>query len=233
MEWLFTIFSDALGKDLVTASVASAGWGVMSILLSPCHLASIPLIVGYLSGRGETQASRTFALSLSFALGILATISAIGAITAATGRILGDIGPYSSYLVAVVFLLVSLVLLDVVHVPVLFHTTSQPRSKSGLPGAVLLGLVFGTALGPCTFAFLAPILGLVFQLSHFNLASAVVVLLSFAAGHCAVIVSAGMVSGKVQSYLAWTERSHAVLWIRRVSGVLILLAGGYFVYTAS
>lgn len=54
--------------------------GVLSILLSPCHLASIPLIVGYIDQQGRISTRRAFGIALLFALGILVTIGVIGAV---------------------------------------------------------------------------------------------------------------------------------------------------------
>ena len=43
------------------------------------------------------------------------TIAAIGAITAAAGRMMGDVGRYGNYFVAAIFFLVGLYLLEAVH----------------------------------------------------------------------------------------------------------------------
>ena len=72
-------------------------------MLSPCHLASIPLIVGFIDQQGGISTRRAFAISTLFAVGILITIGAIGAITAAAGRMMGDVGRYGNYFVAAIF----------------------------------------------------------------------------------------------------------------------------------
>ncbi len=99
------------------AIAASFLWGVLSILLSPCHLASIPLIVGFINERGRTSTKRAFATSTLFAVGILITIAAIGAITAAAGRMMGNVGQYGNYFVAIIFFLVGLHLLGIFTMP--------------------------------------------------------------------------------------------------------------------
>jgi cytochrome c-type biogenesis protein len=102
----------------------------------------------------------------------------------------------------------------------------------GLPGALILGLLFGIALGPCTFAYMAPMLAVTFDLGTSNIALAGALLLSFAIGHCIVIAVAGMSMGAVQKYLHWNEKSRAITWVKRVCGVLVIFGGGYLVYTA-
>ena len=97
--------------------------------------------------------------------------------------------------------------------------------------ALVLGLVFGLALGPCTFAFMAPVLGVVFRMSTTDLVAAGGLLIAFGLGHCSVIVAAGGLVSRVQAYLAWTNRSNVVLWTKRVAGALVILAGVYSIST--
>ena len=92
MQQLFTNLSHAVEGAPLIALTASVAWGILSIVLSPCHLASIPLIVGFISEQGQVTARRAFWTSTLFAVGILITIAAIGAITAAAGRMMGDVG---------------------------------------------------------------------------------------------------------------------------------------------
>ena len=54
MQELFTNLSHAVEGAPLIALGAAVVWGILSIVLSPCHLASIPLIVGFISGRGRS-----------------------------------------------------------------------------------------------------------------------------------------------------------------------------------
>jgi cytochrome c-type biogenesis protein len=229
MDTLFTALSDALNASYSLALLASFGWGLSSILLSPCHLSSVPLIIGFLTAQGEKKTSRGALLSLLFAVGIFLTIAVIGAITAAMGRIMGDVGPYGKYAVAIVFFLVGLYLMDIIRLPDTGVNVRPPGMRSPLLSALALGLIFGIALGPCTFAFMAPVLGVVFQLSTTNTIAAGALLLSFAFGHCVVIIIAGGLASRVQAYLDWTNRSRTVLWIKRTAGLLVIAGGVYTV----
>ena len=162
LDSLFTWLTTALSQQFGIALVAALGWGVVSILLSPCHLSSIPLVIGYLSSQGEQGMKRSYSLSLVFALGILITIGLIGAITASAGRMMGDVGVWGNIIVAGVFFIVGLYLMDVIS---LSWGGIVPRTSfaRGWKGALLLGLIFGIGLGPCTFAYMAPVLGVVFS----------------------------------------------------------------------
>ncbi len=143
---------------------------------------------------------------------------------------MGDVGAIGNYFVAGIFFLVGLYLLDIIKFDWNNAGLRQTKAK-GLFAALILGLLFGIALGPCTFAYVAPVLGIVFQTVQTSFASAALLLLAFGIGHCAVIVGAGTLSKKVQQYLNWSEESKAILWIKRTCGVLVILGGVYLIYT--
>jgi cytochrome c-type biogenesis protein len=231
MEQLFTALSRAVEGSAGLALSAAFVWGVLSILLSPCHLASIPLIVGFIDQQGRITTRRAFTISLLFATGILITIGVIGAITAAAGRMLGDVGRYGNYFVAVIFFVVGLYLLDAIRLPM--PNAAQPGMKSkGMLAAFVLGLVFGVALGPCTFAYMAPMLAVTFKLAATDLLHGILLLLFYGIGHCTVIVLAGTFTEVVQRYLNWNEKSKGSIILKKVCGMLVLLGGLYLIYTA-
>ena len=231
METIFTGLSHAVEGTPWLALSAALLWGVLSILLSPCHLASIPLIVGFIGNQGMISARRAFRISLLFAVGILLTIGLIGFATAAAGRLMGDVGAYGNYLAAAVFFAVGLYLLELIPMP--WSGPGQLRIKQkGLLAAFILGVTFGVALGPCTFAFMAPVLGVTFKLAHTKPVFSYLLLGSYGVGHCSVIVLAGTFTSLVQSYLNWNERSRGAAMLKKICGLLVLLGGLYLVYTA-
>ncbi|MGE5480347.1 MAG: cytochrome c biogenesis CcdA family protein [Chloroflexota bacterium] len=232
IDSIFNALSEALYANFYFATLSALGWGILSIVLSPCHLSSIPLIVGFLSSQGEPSLRRNFSLSLIFALGILITIAIIGGITLALGRLMGDLGSFGNYFVAIVFFAVGLYLLDILKLP--WDGARIGSSKlRGMPAALILGLLFGIGLGPCAFAFMAPILGVVFQVSSTDITLAVSLLSAFSLGHVAVIVLAGTLAAKVQLYLNWTSNSNAAKRFKRVCGALVILGGIYMIYNAA
>ncbi len=231
MQQLFTSLTHAVDGAPSVAIAAAVMWGVLSIILSPCHLASIPLIVGFIDNQGRISTKRAFVISLLFASGILVTIGVIGAITAAAGRMMGDVGRYGNYFVAVIFFVVGLHLLDVIPMP--WSGPGQVGMKrKGLLAALILGLVFGVALGPCTFAYMAPMLGVAFKLAATNALYGALLLLAYGVGHCAVIVAAGTSTGLVQRFLDWNETSRGTIVVKRICGALVLLGGLWMVYSA-
>lgn len=231
LETLLSNLAHAVTGTPSIALLGAAGWGVLSILLSPCHLASIPLIVGFIDGQGKISVRRAFFISSLFAAGILISIALIGLLTAFAGRMLGDLGPWANWLVAAVFLLFGLHLLGLFPLP-----WSGPAAigmkRKGLFAALLLGLIFGIALGPCSFAFMGPVIGVAFAEASSNLSYATSLLLAYGMGHCAVIVFAGTFTEKVQHYLNWNENSRGTLWLKRVCGLLVIAGGFWLIYSA-
>jgi len=232
MSEIFAQLSSAVEDAWFIALPASFIWGILSIILSPCHLASIPLIVGFIDEQGRISTKRALWISTLFAVGILITIGAIGAITAAAGRMMGDVGKYGNYFVALIFFLVGLHLLDVIPVP--WSGPGQIGFKrKGALAAFILGLVFGIALGPCTFAYMAPMLGVTFKLASTNLAYGIVLLLAYGLGHCSVIVFAGTFTEVVQRYMNWNEKSRASVIIKRTCGAAVIIGGLYMIVIAN
>jgi cytochrome c-type biogenesis protein len=185
--------------------------------------------VGFINGQGRISTKRAFIISTFFAVGILTTIAGIGALTAAAGRMLGDVGKSVNYFVAVIFFVVGLNLLDVIPMP--WSGPGQVGIKrKGMLAAFIIGLVFGIAVGPCTFAYMAPMLAVTFKLAATNPTYAASLLITYGIGHCSVIVFAGTFTEIVQRYMNWNEKSKGALILKKVCGILVLLGGIYLIY---
>jgi cytochrome c-type biogenesis protein len=226
---LFTWLSNALTQSPEIAIGSAFVWGVLSVILSPCHIACIPLIVGFIDGQGNITTRRAFGLSLLFGCGILITIGIIGLITGLMGRMIGDIGGYGSYFVAVVFFAIGLNLLGILPLPFMEGGANPNYKRKGFLAAFILGLLFGIALGPCTFAYMATMLGVVFSMASTKIVFALSLLLAYGIGHCAVLVFAGTFTEIVQHYLHWTEKSQGAVILKKICGLLVISGGFYLI----
>jgi cytochrome c-type biogenesis protein len=207
-------------------------WGVLSILLSPCHLAGIPLLVGYISRDPKASTAKAFRTSAAFTTGVLVSIAAVGILTIGAGRIAGDTGRAGGMILAIVLMLLGLNLMDVFTIPVP-SLTAPGGTAAGAAGAALYGMVFGAAAGPCTFAFTAPLLGVALAAQTSEPAFAAGLVGSFALGHGGVILLAGTFSRAVCRLLRWNEGSGVLRIMRRAAGVLVILAGLYLLRKAA
>lgn len=226
---LFTWLSTALLQSPQIALTAAFVWGVLSVALSPCHIACIPLVVGFIDGQGNISTLRAFVLSSLFGFGILITIGVIGLVTGLMGRMVGDIGGYGNYFVALIFFVVGLNLLGVLPLPFMEGGANPNFQRKGVFAAFILGLLSGIALGPCTFAYMATILGIVFNIASTKIVFAVSLLLAYGIGHCAVIVFAGTFTEVIQHYLNWSERSKGAVILKKICGVLVIMGGIYMI----
>ncbi len=231
MTGIFTSLSHMLQSSAGVALFGSFLWGLLSVLVSPCHLTSIPLIVGYINARSITSKTKAFQISSIFAVGILVTIAIIGIVTGLTGRIFGDIGNVGRYITAALLFLVGLYLLGIIPLSFGAPALMKKIGNRGLWSALLLGLVFGFAVGPCSFAFLAPVIGVAFHVADANVSLAFGLFFTYAIGHCLVIVMAGSFSELVRQFLNWDEKSKGTVMIKRVCGVLLIAGSIYSLFS--
>jgi cytochrome c-type biogenesis protein len=228
---LFTALSAMLQGSWALALAASFFWGVLSVLLSPCHIAGIPLIVGFIDRQGIAKPSRSALVATVYAAGILLSLIIIGGIAAVLGRIAGDVGVLPNLIVAVLLVGIGLYLAGIINLPFLDNACKAPGiTKKGLIPAFMLGLIFGIAVGPCTFAYLAPVLGISFAVASSTPVFAVMLVTVYALGHCLVIILGGTFVPAVQKYLHWSAESRAVGIIKKICGAIVIGAGIYLVY---
>jgi cytochrome c-type biogenesis protein len=225
-SWFVAINAWMTGSFAV-AAVGCFAWGLVSVLFSPCHLASIPLIVGYVAGQGRLVEGREAArYALVFTAGLFATIAGVGFICALLGRMLGDVGPYWTILVGLVLVWVSLDMLGVSACSLSGSLMARLKVK-GMAGAFVLGLAYGLLSGSCTFGFIAPILAVV--TIQERIASGLALIVFFAVGHCLPIVAAGSSTALVTRWLEAGPLRHGAGWFRRAAGATIGLMGLYFI----
>lgn len=200
---------------------------MVSVLFSPCHLASIPLIVAYVGGQETMLHPRQAGLySIAFTAGLFITIALVGIVCAILGRMLGDVGNYWQILVGLVLLWVSLGMMGVEACSASGSLLYRLRLR-GLLGAFVLGLGYGILSGSCTFGFIAPILAII--TIQGQMATGVLYIILFAIGHCLPIVVAGSSTALVRRVIENQAWQGAGLWFRKGAGILIGLLGIYFI----
>ncbi len=226
IDALVASISAAFATPSAIAFGAAALWGLMSVLLSPCHLGAIPLIVAYINNGTRPGRRRAFTYSFLFAMGLLATLAFIGVVTSLAGRLLGDVGPIARIIVAVFLVLCGLWLMDIPPFSRLTPSFSMKQGgRRGPLGALFLGLVYGVILGPCSFAFLAPMMGFVFSAGRAEIAYGAGLMVFYAIGHTVAIVAAGTFGDYVGRSLRKKGAGTAATWFKRLLGAIVLIAG--------
>ena len=226
MDQVLILIHEWMGAGVGLAALGCFLWGVVSVLFSPCHLASIPLIVGYVAGQDRLVEGRQAALYAGlFTSGLFLTIAAIGVICALLGRMLGDVGPYWTIVVGLVLLWVALDMLGVSKCS-MGGSLMGRFSLRGMSGAFVLGLAYGILSGSCTFGFIAPILAIITVQE--KIATGILLIILFGLGHCIPIVIAGSSTALVRRLMANASWQRGGMAFRRTAGALIGIMGLYF-----
>ncbi|MDC7225984.1 MAG: cytochrome c biogenesis protein CcdA [Spirochaetales bacterium] len=223
----FNLLNTGMSQPGLFAFAAALLWGILSVIISPCHLGSLPLIIAYINNREKPDTKTAFTLSLLFGLGLLIMLAVIGIITSMTGRIMGDIGDGVLIGVAIFLIICGIWLMDFIPLSKTSFSFTPKRIKAGKFGSFILGLVYGIALGPCSFAFMAPMLGFVFSASASTITFGFSLMLFYAVGHTAVIIAAGTFGDAVNNLLQkkWTDKALPVF--KKICGIAVVAVGIY------
>lgn len=227
MDQFLILIHQWMGSGLALAALGCFLWGMVSVLFSPCHLASIPLIVGYVAGQDKLVEGRQAALYAGlFTFGLFLTIAAIGVICALLGRMLGDVGPYWTIVVGLILLWVAMDMLGVSKCSMGGNLMGRFKLR-GMGGAFVLGLAYGILSGSCTFGFIAPILAIITVQE--KIMTGIMLIVLFGLGHCIPIVIAGSSTALVRRLMANASWQRGGTAFRRLAGILIGLMGIYFI----
>lgn len=197
--------------------------GVLSAA-SPCVLAAIPLIIGFVGGYAEGNKARAAIYSAVFVLGLSLTFTLLGAAAAYIGQLLGFLGNWLFYGFAALAVLMGLHLMGIISVPLPFQRSATVKSQ-GLTGALLLGLLTGTVSSPCATPVLAVVLGYVS--SEGDILYGSMLLFVYAIGHCALIFAAGLSVGIAESLINSRGVKNWAVYAKKISGAVIVAAGIY------
>ena len=227
LETFFLTINEWIAEGEAIAALGCFVWGMISVVFSPCHLASIPLIVAYVGGQERAVDPKQAGIySAVFTTGLFITITLIGIVCALLGRMLGDVGFYWRILVGLVLVWVALGMFGVEKCSISGSLLHRLNFK-GVFGAFMLGLAYGVLSGSCTFGFIAPILAIITVQQ--KVTTGILFILLFAVGHCLPIVVAGSSTAVVRKLMENSAWQGAGSLFRKGAGALIGLLGIYFV----
>jgi len=227
LESVFITINSWIVGNTLYAALGSFLWGIISVTLSPCHLASIPLIIAYVGGQQSLVNPRHAAVySVLFTIGLFISIALVGIICAMMGRVLGDIGNYWQVLIGALLIWVALGMLGAEQCSMSGNLLYRLNLR-GTFGAFVLGLAYGILSGACTFGFIAPILAII--IVQEKIMSGVLLIILFALGHCLPIVAAGSSAAAVNKIMENSKWQGLSSVFRKGAGVMIILLGIYFI----
>lgn len=200
--------------------------GGMLATCSPCILASIPLVIGFVGGYAGGNQKQAFIYSLTFVLGLALVMSALGALAALMGTMFGMTGPVWYFILALVLITMGLHLTGLINLKLETSQKFLPQ-RTGLWGALILGMLFGTVLSPCASPVLAVILTLAAVQGHVAYGSSL--LFAYALGQGTLIILAGTFTGLIENFLQ-SRGAKVSLSMQKAAGGLLVLAGLYMAY---
>ena len=226
METFLNHLSQSLSENPFLAYLGVFLGGILSSS-SPCVLATIPLVIGYVGGYSEGDRRKAFLYSLTFILGLSLTFTILGAIASVIGGLFGIISRTWYFIVGGIAVIIGLHLIGLFNwnLPVPVHL--QPKQR-GILGAFLLGIFFGIVSSPCATPVLALIL--TFVASKGEVAYGTSLLFVYALGHCALIFLAGTATGFVENFVKSKGISNVTAWGKRIGGSIVVFAGIYLIY---
>ena len=104
-------WSETLGQVMQTRPILAYGasyLGGVVATASPCILASIPLVIGFVGGYAGGNKKQAFFYSLTFVVGLALVMSILGAMAALMGTMFGQVGTYWYFVVAVILMVMGL-----------------------------------------------------------------------------------------------------------------------------
>jgi cytochrome c biogenesis protein CcdA len=226
VETFLNYLSQSLSENPFLAYLGVFIGGILSSS-SPCVLATIPLVIGYVGGYSEGDRRKALLYSLTFILGLSITFTILGAIASLVGGLFGLFSSAWYFIAGGIAIAIGLNLIGLFewNLPVPVHL--QPKQR-GILGAFLLGIFFGIISSPCATPVLALIL--TFVASKGEVAYGTSLLFVYALGHCALIFLAGTATGFVENFVKSKGISNMTAWGKRIGGSIVVFVGIYLFY---
>ena len=227
MDSILLIIQQWVSSSSLWLTAAGAFIGGVLTAMSPCIIAMVPLLIGFIAGmEGETTTLRSFGLTLAFILGFSLELALLFTVGFAATPFLQS--PYMIYVLASMCVLLGLHFLDLVHVPFSISQERIPKF-SGFLGAAVFGFMFGLVSLPCTGPALLLIVSVI-PVKGFWVGG--VMMLLYGIGHCLLILAVGTSTGVARKLLGSHRLTMANLYVKKAGGVLLVLTGIYIGTTA-
>ena len=225
MEQYISLFSQ---QDSLPILFVLSFLGGLIASISPCSLAMLPIIVGYVGGYSDAKPIKTFIQMLFFVFGTAIVFSIIGIICAITGKVfISFAGGYFGIILAGIILVMGLKLLGILdfELPVLVKEMPKNEHTNTYLYPIILGGIFALAGTPCSTPILAGIMA--FASLSASISHAIIMLFLFSLGQGLILILAGFMTSHLKNWKGFYNFSDMLL---KISGGLLVLASIYIFY---
>ena len=197
----------------------------LALNLTPCVFPLIPITIGYFTQQTKDREGSTFPLALAYVLGIALTYSVLGVLAALSGAIFGSAlqSPWVVGLIVVMLLLLATSTFGLWELRVPVWAQRASGGRTGVFGALIMGLVMGFVAAPCIGPFVVGLLTYVGQRGDPVLGF--ILFFTLAAGLGLPYLILGTFTGAINKLPAsgmW------MIGVRRVFGVILIAMAAYF-----
>ncbi len=196
--------------------------------MSPCSLAMLPIIIGYVGGYSKESPAKTFLQMLFFVFGTAIVFSVIGIICAVTGKVfISFAGGYFGIFLAGIIMVMGLKLIGVLdfELPILIKEMPKNDGTNTFLYPIILGGIFALAGTPCSTPILAGIMA--FASLSASITQAILMLFLFSLGQGLILILAGFLTSHLKNWKGFYKLSDALL---KISGGLLVLSAIYIFY---
>lgn len=228
MDFAFSVLYSSGPLQLAGAFL----WGICSVILSPCGIAAIPLVVGYIENADEPGQWAAFKISCAFCSGIILNLMLVALVTSSFALIFGGHEVWITVFVGFIFILMGAHMTGLIRLKWMsFRGNREQKERQGLRGALVLGILSGLAIGPCSVAYVSPVLSLAMAQAADHFVFAVSLVIAYALGYSLVLILSGTFAWLASGWLH-SRRGHTALkTLNIVCGSALIAAGLYLIYS--
>ena len=224
-QWLESL-SALISQSFWLAPLLALSAGILTSV-TPCALTTVPLVIGYVGGAGNNDPKKAFRLSLTFALGMAVTFTALGTAASLLGKLMGTSSKLWYIALGVLMILMALQTWEIYNFIPSTYLTGKAKRK-GFIGAFIAGILGGIFSSPCATPVLVVLLGIVARSG--NVAWGVLLLLLYSIGHSILVLIAGTSIGFVKRITTSGKYGIFSKVLKIGMGSAILFIGFYMFY---
>jgi len=197
---------------------------------TPCVYPTIPIIIGYIGGQRLNSKRAGFFFSFIYVLGLSITYSLLGALSAMTGRMFGEVqnSPWTYVIVGNIIIIFGLSMLGAftINLPTLGFF-GETKKGGSFWGAITLGMASGFIVAPCALPVLAVLLTYVATTQNVLIGTSL--LFVYAIGMGSILLFAGTFTA-ILTRLPTSGRW--MVFIQRVFGWFMIFLGEFYLIKA-